>query len=117
MHEYSLVQALLTQVHAEARARGAVAVRRVQVRIGPLAGVERGLFRTAFAHCRADGLCDDAVLDVTGDAEPTWRCAVCGTDVVPDGGMACPDCGMPARLAGGDELLLERIELEVPSHV
>jgi hydrogenase nickel incorporation protein HypA/HybF len=116
MHEYSLVQALLQRVAEEARARRAVAVRRVTVRIGPLAGVERRLFATAFRLSRADGLCDAAELVIAGD-EAAWRCAVCGADLPAGAGTACPTCGMPAVLAGGDELTLERIEMEVPSDV
>jgi hypothetical protein len=28
--------------------------------------------------------------------------------------LRCRDCGVPARLIGGDEILLDRIEMEVP---
>ncbi len=42
MHEYSIVQALVERVDAEARARGATAVHRLSVSIGELSGVEIG---------------------------------------------------------------------------
>jgi len=116
MHEYSLVQALLQRVGEEARARGAVAVHRVAVRIGPLAGVERRLFATAFGLCRADGLCDGAELVIAGD-DVAWTCAVCGAGLTATGAPVCPTCGLPARLTGGDELMLDRIDLEVPADV
>ena len=43
MHEYSIVQALLDRVAAEARSHGAVAVHRIRVQIGEASGVESDL--------------------------------------------------------------------------
>ena len=116
MHEYSLVQALLQRVEEEARSRDATAVHRVTVRIGPLAGVEPDLFSTAYELCRAGTLCDGAELVIEGD-EVAWSCGACGAPVPAGASLACPACGWPARLAGGDALILERIELEVPRDV
>lgn len=116
MHEYSLVQALLDRVEAEARALNATAVRRVTVRIGPLAGVERMLFATAFDVCRAGTLCHDASLEIGGE-EIAWRCEVCGEPIGEGEELVCGNCHWPARLTGGDALTLERIELEVPNDV
>jgi hydrogenase nickel incorporation protein HypA/HybF len=82
MHEYSLVQAMFEQIDDAVRANRALAVRRVHVRIGRLAGVEPELFRTAYDVFRLETCCQNAPL------------------VVED--------------APGDELLLERLELEVP---
>jgi hydrogenase nickel incorporation protein HypA/HybF len=64
MHEYSLVQAMFDQIGGIVRERNAVAVRRVRVRIGRLAGVEPQLFRTAYEVYRIDTLCADAPLDI-----------------------------------------------------
>jgi len=116
MHEYSLAQALVERVEREGRARGATAVHRVTVRIGPLSGVEPELLVTAYGHVRAGTLCADAELELTGE-DVIWRCEACGVVLVPGSALGCPDCGLPARLAGGDALVLERIELEVPAHV
>jgi len=116
MHEYSLVQALLQRVEAEARSHHATAVHRITVRIGPLAGVDRQLFATAYDNCRPGTMCDGAELLIDGEAV-TWRCDACGA-VSPEGSvLVCPTCCLPARLAGGDALTLERLELEVPQHV
>ena len=82
MHEYSLIQAMFDQIGDAVRAHRALAVRRVHVRIGRLAGVEPELFRTAYDVFRMKTFCNDAPL------------------VIED--------------AAGDELLLERLELEVP---
>ena len=116
MHEYSLVKALLQRVEAEAQAHRATAVHRVTVRIGPLAGVERSLFATAYDLCRAGTVCANADLVVIGE-DVSWRCDVCSAEIPEDSILVCPTCSLPARLVGGDALLLERIELEVPQHV
>jgi len=116
MHEYSLARSLIENVEREARARGALRVHRVVVRIGPLAGVEPDLLATAFGHLRDRTLCDGATLVLAGE-DVVWRCDACGQSLTPGAVLCCPGCGLPARLAGGDALLLERIEMEVPSHV
>jgi Zn finger protein HypA/HybF involved in hydrogenase expression len=33
--------------------------------------------------------------------------------VAPGDVLTCPDCGSPARLEEGDEIVLDRIEMEV----
>ena len=76
MHEYSLVEALLRRVEAEAKQRGASRVERVSVRIGDLAGVERGLFATAFETFTAHTICEGAALEIVPVAAE-WRCPRC----------------------------------------
>ena len=56
MHEYSLIQALLERVEAEAKSRRALSVHKVRVRLGELAGVERELFATAYRTFREAGM-------------------------------------------------------------
>jgi len=112
MHEYSLVQAMLERVAHEAAAHQAVAVHRVHVRIGALAGVEEGLFATAYDVLRPGTLCAAAELVILREAS-VWCCPVCTEAVPADGVLACPACGWPARLASGDALVLERVDLEV----
>lgn len=116
MHEYSLVQALLDRIEKEARAREASGVHRITVRIGRLGGVEPGLFRQAFAISRVGTICEHADLELKTEAV-RWVCEVCGGQIPIGRLLACPSCGWPARLAGGDALVLEQLELEVPGHV
>jgi hydrogenase nickel incorporation protein HypA/HybF len=113
MHEYSVVQALLERVGAEARARRAIAVHRLTVRVGELAGLDAELFATAFSTFRAGTVCGSATLDV--ERVPVrWACPACGA-VIPEGArLQCATCGAPARLEQGDEIVLGRIEMEVP---
>lgn len=112
MHEYSIVQALLQQVESHARAHGAVAVHRVLVKIGELSGVETELLRTAYATFRERTVCRDADLDVQL-IPARWKCPSCRADLSGGVLLRCHACGTPARLERGDEIVLERIEMEV----
>jgi hydrogenase nickel incorporation protein HypA/HybF len=114
MHEYSIVSALVDQVEvARAGAPPAARVQRVHVAIGELAGVEIELLRTAFLTFRERTVCEAAALEIRAVAAE-WRCLGCGRPIERGAILRCPDCGRPARLRCGDEIILERIELEVP---
>jgi hydrogenase nickel insertion protein HypA len=113
MHEYSLVQALMHRVAREAESRGAVAVHRLSVRIGSLAGVDPELFASAYSLWREGTLCADAEL-VIEPVEARWTCPRCGQGMQPGAVLRCPECGVPAQLSAGDEIILDRIEMEVP---
>ena len=112
MHEYSLVSAMVDRVEKEARARQAVAVHRLGVRLGALSGVEPELFAAAFTLVR-QGLLQDAVLDLRR-SEAVWTCPECASAIPAGGVLRCAACGVPAKLVSGDEILLEQIEMEVP---
>ena len=113
MHEYSIVEALLARVEAEARARGATTVHRLSVRIGELSGVEVDLLSAAYATFRDRTICARAELDIEPVAA-AWACPECGAAIVRGAMLQCRQCGVPARLTAGDEILLNRIEMEVP---
>lgn len=112
MHEYSIVAALVDRAQREVEARPGAIVKRLHVRIGELAGVEIELLRTAFETFRARSVCDRAELTIT--AVPVrWTCARCERPIAAGGILRCPNCGRPAQLAAGDDIILERIEMEV----
>jgi hydrogenase nickel incorporation protein HypA/HybF len=113
MHEYSIVSALLDRIEAEAASRGATGVHGVQVRIGDLAGVDRDLFQTAFETFRIGTVCARAALTVI-PVEARWVCPSCDGVLERGAILRCESCGEPAKLARGDEIVLDRIELEVP---
>jgi hydrogenase nickel incorporation protein HypA/HybF len=113
VHEYSLVEALMERVVAEAAARKALAVHRVSVRVGALAGVEPDLLATAFEMSREGTVCATALLHVVRVAAE-WVCGSCGLAVPEGDELVCASCGARARLAAGDELMLDQIEMEVP---
>jgi hydrogenase nickel incorporation protein HypA/HybF len=112
MHEYSIVQALLEQVEAEARKHGAASVQRVSVRIGALAGVEPDLLASAYALFRERTICAQAPLDIER-VEACWKCPRCAAPIPTGAMLRCPACAVPAQLVGGDEIMLQRIEMEV----
>jgi hydrogenase nickel incorporation protein HypA/HybF len=112
MHEYSIVSALVDQVEDRARPYPGARVRRVHVAIGELAGVDVELLTTAFITFRDHTVCADAELAV--EPRPAaWACPRCGTSIVRGEALRCPRCAAPARLTSGDEIVLQRIELEL----
>jgi hydrogenase nickel incorporation protein HypA/HybF len=113
VHEYSIVEALVARVTVEARLRGATAVHGLQVRLGQLSGVEPDLLVTAYETFRAGSICENAPLTLT-TVPAAWVCTGCGRDIQRGEILQCPACGAPAKLARGDEILLDRIDLEVP---
>lgn len=111
IHEYSIIDALLRRIDAEAAARGATSVTRVELRIGDLAGVERELLGFAFEAYREGTICAAADL-VIHPVAARWECVQCGASS--DRSLRCASCDVPMKLAEGDDIILERLELEVP---
>jgi hydrogenase nickel incorporation protein HypA/HybF len=111
MHEYSIVGSLVDRVEREVYAHPGAIVRRLHVRIGELAGVEVELLRTAFETFRERTVCAQSELDIESIAA-VWRCTVCGEAIERGTPLRC--CDRPAKLAAGDDIILERIEMEVP---
>jgi len=112
MHEYSIVQALLERVQEQVEAHGASAVHSLTVRIGELSGVEIDLLRSAYELFRERSTCEGAELKVV-PVVARWGCPDCGRSMVRGEVLRCSDCDCPARLIEGDEIVLERLELEV----
>lgn len=112
MHEYSIIQALFEKIDAEAAAHGALAVERVVVRIGELSGVEAELLQTAYMTFRERTICADAPLEISA-VPARWTCRECGSPMPAGQVLRCNACGGAGRLEQGDEILLERIEMEV----
>jgi hydrogenase nickel incorporation protein HypA/HybF len=114
MHEYSLVEALIGRVEAEARRRGALKVHGLSVRVGELAGVDPELFQTAYDTFRAGTGCAEAPLTLK-TVPARWTCPGC-RQVIPRGEVLhCRACDLPAKLdEGSDALTLDGIDLEVP---
>ena len=113
MHEYSIVQALVERVAAEAQARQATSVQRLSIRIGELSGVEPELLTTAYETFRERTICEGAALDLQMVAA-RWECPDCGRVIGRGDRLTCPVCAVPAHLVQGDEIMLDRIEMEVP---
>jgi hydrogenase nickel incorporation protein HypA/HybF len=114
MHEYSLVEALVSRVEAEARRRGALRVHRLAVRVGELSGVDPELFQTAYDTFRAGTICAEVPLALTR-VQASWSCPRCDAPIAKGAILRCAACDAPARLdPGSDALTLDAIEMEVP---
>jgi hydrogenase nickel incorporation protein HypA/HybF len=107
MHEYSIVQALMARIEEQAGAHGALAVR-----IGELSGIEPDLLASAFDMVRERTICGTATLDIRRVAAK-WVCRRCGAEIPAGGRLQCAACGGAAKLAQGDEIVLDQLELEV----
>jgi hydrogenase nickel incorporation protein HypA/HybF len=112
MHEYSIVQSLVDSVEAVAAQHGGAAVHHLVVRIGDLAGVDRTLLQTAYDTFRAGTICEGAEMTIER-VEPRWECARCHIEIPRGAILRCKLCNEPARLAAGDEIVLQRVEMEV----
>jgi hydrogenase nickel incorporation protein HypA/HybF len=85
----------------------------LSVRIGELSGVEVGLLTTAYETFRERTICERAELAV--EMVPArWECPVCARSIARGDRLTCRECAAPARLVQGDEIMLARIEMEVP---
>ena len=116
MHELSVCMSLLEQVGAIAGEREAGKVTRIELKIGPLSGVEVDLLRNAYPLAAAGTIAEDAdlVIDIAG---VTVHCNKCGaeSDAKPNR-LLCGACGdFHTSVVSGDELILQRVELaELP---
>jgi hydrogenase nickel incorporation protein HypA/HybF len=112
MHELTIVQALVDEAARHAREHRATSVRKLEVKIGELSGVEVALLETAYATFRDRTLCSAA--DLCVERVPArWQCARCSHVRELGEPLSCTACGAPLRLVAGDEIVLERIEMEV----
>jgi hydrogenase nickel incorporation protein HypA/HybF len=112
MHEYSIIRALLDRVEDEVNSHRATAVHHIWLRIGSCSGVEIELLEAAFEMVKERTVCAQAELEIVPVAA-RWGCPACDTEIEAGEVLQCPGCGRPARLIEGDEILLERLELEV----
>lgn len=113
MHEYSIVQALYDAVMAQARSYGDGTIHEVRVRIGEMSGVDTGLLDTAWRTFRVRTPCEAAQMFIEPVAA-AWACPACRLPAPPRGPRRCATCGGPLHLAHGDEIVLDRIVMEVP---
>jgi hydrogenase nickel incorporation protein HypA/HybF len=112
MHEYSIALDLLRSIEAAAAPYEAAAVQRVHLRIGELAGVEAELLSSAFELVRPGTICATAELEIE-TSPAVWCCSLCGKPIATGAPLTCPHCDVPARMDSGDEIMLQRLEMEV----
>ena len=113
MHEYSIVASLIDRVQQEAMLHGGTRVHRLHVKIGELSGVERDLLKTAFDTFRERTICEGAELTIDS-VVAVWACPRCERAIARGAVLRCDTCRRPARMIHGDEIILQRIEMEAP---
>ena len=112
MHELSVCLSLLEQVGSIAAQKASTRVTRIELRVGPLSGVEADLLRNAWPLASAGTIAVDAEL-VIEEAGVVVRCSVCDaeTEARPNR-LVCGECGdFRTNLVSGDEMILQRVEL------
>jgi hydrogenase nickel incorporation protein HypA/HybF len=110
MHELSIAQAIVDV--AAGHARGS-RVTRVYVQIGHLRQVVPSALEFSFALCAHGTPVEGARLEIE-TIPVTVTCRRCGQPSRPDGfPLACRACaGLDVAVVGGEELLVESLELE-----
>jgi len=114
MHELSVCLSILDQVRSIAAERNAGRVQRIELRIGPLSGVEADLLRSAWPMASAGTIAVDADL-VIDEAEIVVRCGTCNAETPAIANrLVCGECGdFRTTVISGDEMILQRVELEM----
>ena len=113
MHELSICLSILDQVRSIAAERNADRVQRIELRIGPLSGVEADLLRSAWPMASAGTIAVDADL-LIDEAEIVVRCETCNAETPAIANrLVCGKCGdFRTTVISGDEMILQRVELE-----
>ncbi len=113
MHEYSIVQALLTQCEEIAAQNEAESVKKIIVKIGKMSGVEPHLLEIAFNTFKEKTVCDGA--DFVLNVQPlTIECNQCKMVTVLDEIFyKCPECeSLDVKVIDGEDMYLMTLEME-----
>lgn len=114
MHEYSLILSLIERVEQEIKSHGATCAHRVKISVGELSGVEADLLQSAYEIAREGTLLSNAEL-ILSRVAALWQCRQCHQEVSNQESLLCTACKSPAELVKGGDILLESVELEVPT--
>lgn len=113
MHEYSVVQALLTQCEEHAEANDATKITKVVVKIGVMSGIEAHLLETAFNTFKETTVCDGA--EFVMNIQPlTIECRSCGAvSELEKVHYCCPKCeSTDVTVVDGEDMFLMSLEME-----
>ena len=113
MHEISLVQVLIEQVHELVASNGGGRVRYVRVELGPLSGVEPAIMASAWERLRNGAGLGDATL-VIDEVPLVVLCRTCiRTFQSIRFSFHCPECrGIETETVSGEGVILHSIELD-----
>ncbi|NOX24550.1 MAG: hydrogenase maturation nickel metallochaperone HypA [Deltaproteobacteria bacterium] len=115
MHELSLAQSLLRQLHDLAAQNGAKRVSKVTVEIGPLAGIVRDSFEFGFTTLAAESPVTHGAALVIKTSAPEYQCLDCN-HMMPASlhrPLNCPACQSEMVIPnGGSDIVLLQVEME-----
>jgi len=117
MHELAICQSILAQALPIAETHGGW-VKRINLSIGPLAGVEPNLLRAAFPLIAAGTACEGALLAI--ETPPVrvqcWQCGE-ASQVRPNR-LVCGACGTwRVTVTEGDEMRIDSVDLSETENV
>jgi hydrogenase nickel insertion protein HypA len=113
MHEYSVVQALLTQCEEYAEANEASRVTKIVVKIGVMSGIEPHLLEIAFNTFKEATVCDGGEFVMT--IQPlTVECRRCKSiSELEKIHYCCPKCeSIDVKVIDGEDMFLMSLEME-----
>ena len=113
MHEYSVVQALLTQCEEHAELNEATKITKVVVKIGVMSGIEAHLLETAFNTFKEATVCDGA--EFVMNIQPlTIECQKCqSVSELEAIHYCCPECkSTNVKVIDGEDMFLMSLEME-----
>ncbi len=115
MHEYSIVQSLLTLIEEQAKKHNATKVTKVIVKVGTLSGVEPHLLQVAFDTFKEHTICFGAELHIIHQPIVA-RCRACESlneyekDEI---FFECRSCGgVELDIIDGEDMILQSLEME-----
>ncbi|MCP2520209.1 hydrogenase maturation nickel metallochaperone HypA [Candidatus Aminicenantes bacterium AC-335-B20] len=114
MHELSIVANLFEILKEKAKEQKAKRITKVKLKVGVLSGVVPELLESAFDIYKKKTIASEAKLEIEKTLVKV-KCQSCGFEFSPeDFTMICPSCGsFEIKILSGDELLLEKMELEI----
>jgi hydrogenase nickel incorporation protein HypA/HybF len=112
MHEYSIVASLIDVCEKEAKKHHAKAIKRLEIRVGRLSGIEIHFLKQCFDTFKEETICHDATL-VVELCDVVLLCASCHEQsVVSENHFICPKChNEDVSMIGGQELHVKSIEI------
>jgi hydrogenase nickel incorporation protein HypA/HybF len=112
MHEYSIVQALLTQCEEYAQANNAEKITKVVVKIGKMSGVEPYLLETAFNTFKETTVCKGA--EFIMNLQPLkLKCRACNNESEMNEPLySCSKCeSLDVEVIDGEDMFLMSLEM------
>ncbi|MCK4646596.1 MAG: hydrogenase maturation nickel metallochaperone HypA [Candidatus Aminicenantes bacterium] len=116
MHELSIVANLFEILEEKAKEQKANKIISVKLKVGALSGVVPEFLETAFDIYKKETIASKATLTIENVCFKV-QCQKCQAEIVKDDFVfICDTCGSTdLKTLSGTELLLEKIEMELPS--